>query len=74
MAKKVKSANAVKTRTRVVAKRAKRSTVKKAGARKKAGDAPEPPRKLFDAKKWLGVLPELAGDSLTIQRRLRNKW
>lgn len=74
MAKKGKTANAVKTRTRVLAKRAKHSTVKKAGARKKAGDAPEPPRKLFDAKKWLGAFPELAGNSLTIQRRMRNEW
>ncbi len=74
MAKKSKAANAVKTRARVLAKRAKRITVKKADAHKKAGNDQEPPRKLFDAKKWLGVLPELAGDSLTIQRRLRNEW
>ncbi len=74
MAKKGKATDAVKTRARVLAKRTKHATVRKAGARKKAGDAPVPPRKLFDAKKWLGVLPELAGNSLTIQRRMRNEW
>ena len=74
MAKKGKAANAVKTRARVHVKRAKRITAKKAGARKKAGDVPVPPRKLFDAKKWLGAFPELAGPTLTIQRRMRDEW
>lgn len=30
--------------------------------------------KLFDAMMWCGAIPELAGNSLKIQRKMRDEW
>ena len=73
MARKTKPANAVKARTRAVAKSKVRS-VRRKTKKTTANKVDRPPQKLFDADKWCGVLPELAGDSLTIQRKLRDEW
>lgn len=53
---------------------ARKQAPSKSRGNKKAATKPEPPRKLFDAKKWCGILPELAGDSLKIQRKMRDEW
>lgn len=72
MPKKNKAVNAVKTRARTATKRIKqRASAKKTGSRKKAM---APPQKLFDAKKWFGAFPELAGPTLKIQRQMRDEW
>lgn len=76
MAKKNKPLNASGARVRIAPKKrsakAKRS-VKSVVHAKRATDK-LPPRKLFDALKWCGILPELAGDSLAIQRQMRDEW
>jgi hypothetical protein len=75
MAKKNKPANAVKARPRVESKTKKKvSPLKKAVVKTKKAIKEEPPRKLFDAKKWFGAFPELKGPTLTIQRRMRDEW
>jgi|GEM_PF-1276830 len=81
--KKSRPAEAVKSRARRAApkphgpaKTGKAAPKKQAGTtgiRKKKGTL-QPPKKLFDAMKWCGILPELAGDSLKIQRKLRDEW
>jgi len=65
MAKKNKPVNASTARVRPAPKRK---------ARAKRGKHEGPPQKLFDAMKWCGILPELAGDSLKIQRQMRDEW
>ena len=75
MAKKSKPLNASTARVRVAPK--KRSAVKRAvknGTRAKRAIGNQPPRKLFDAKKWFGAFPELKGPTLTIQRQMRDEW
>ncbi|HQW06831.1 MAG: hypothetical protein IPH05_10350 [Flavobacteriales bacterium] len=74
--KKSSSAEAVKARARRAApkKAAPKKGAGTASTRKKKGSQLQPPKKLFDAMKWCGVLPELAGDSLKIQRKLRDEW
>jgi len=81
--KKSKTVDNVKTRARRAVPKAKATTpAKKTAAKKQASTStrtkkatvPQPPKKLFDAFKWCGVLPELAGDSLKIQRKLRDEW
>lgn len=74
MPKKNKPANAVKTRARLAGKRATKAVAVKKVARTKRAAQSEMPRKRFDAMKWCGILPELAGDSLTIQRQMRDEW
>lgn len=71
MAKKNKPENAIKARVRISPKRAaKHASVKKASTRKKEGEK-VPLQKLFDAKKWFGAFPDLAGPTLKIQREMR---
>lgn len=76
MAKKNKPLNATTARVRVAPKKrstsAKRAVKKGARTKRAAGD--QPPRKLFDAKKWFGAFPELAGPTLKIQRQMRDEW
>jgi hypothetical protein len=74
--KKSRPAEAVKSRARRAApkKAAPKKHAGTTGTRKKKEAAIQPPRKLFDAMKWCGVLPELAGNSLKIQRKLRDEW
>jgi hypothetical protein len=69
--------------TEAVKSRARRAAPKKAAPKKQASTTNtrkrkevtlQPPKKLFDAMKWCGILPELAGDSLKIQRKLRDEW
>jgi len=70
-----KPVNASTARVRVAPKRptkVKRAT--KPPVQRKRAIGKQPPQKLFDAKKWLGVLPELAGDTLSIQRKMRDEW
>ncbi|MBL0045771.1 MAG: hypothetical protein IPP33_15645 [Flavobacteriales bacterium] len=76
MAKKNKPLNASTARVRISPKkRSTRATRElKRGARTKRAAGKQPPRKLFDAMKWCGILPELAGGSLAIQRQMRNEW
>lgn len=75
MSKKSKPADAVKSRARLVGKRAtKRVPAKKAGSRKKAADKAQQPQKLFHAKEWFGAFPELVGPTLKVQRQLRGEW
>jgi hypothetical protein len=77
MAKKNKPLNASIARVRVAPKKRSGSAKKraaKAGPRTKRAASKEPPRKLFDAKKWFGAFPELAGPTLKIQRQLRDEW
>jgi len=73
---KSKAASAAKAKVRVAPK--KRSTsskcASKRSARTKRTAGEQPPQKLFDAMKWCGILPELAGDSLAIQRQMRDEW
>jgi hypothetical protein len=74
MAKKSKPVNAVKERVRAAPKRkrpSKKATTRTRGAGAKAS---EPPRRSFDAKQWLGAFPELAGPTLSAQRRMRDEW
>ncbi len=73
--KKDKIVNASAARVRVAPKRraAKPLGATKATA-KRSAHRPLPPKKGFDAMKWCGVLPELAGDSLAIQRQMRDEW
>ena len=74
MAKKNKPVNAVKARVRISPKRAaKHAPVKKAETRKKGAEKALP-QKLFDAKKWFGAFPDLAGPTLKIQRQMRDEW
>jgi hypothetical protein len=40
--------------------------------KKKASKKPK--GKVFDAYKWFGSMPELAGDTLEIQRKMRGEW
>jgi hypothetical protein len=74
--KKSRPAEAVKTRARRAApkKAAPKKETGTASTRKKKEPHLQPPKKLFDALKWCRVLPELAGDSLKIQRKLRDEW
>ena len=82
--KKSSSAEAVKSRARRAAPKPEGSARAGKAAPKKRADTSstrkikaadiQPPKKLFDAMKWCGVLPELAGDSLKIQRKLRDEW
>lgn len=75
MAKKKPAASAVKSKARLVPRKrsvaAKRAD-KPAGRRKRVSEEAPPP-KLFDAMKWCGVLPELTGDSVAIQRQMRDE-
>ncbi len=75
MAKKNNPLHTVTPRVRVASMR---RAVKKAAApkpsTKRATKKLLPPKKGFDAMKWCGVLPELAGDSLSIQRQMRDEW
>ncbi len=75
MAKKNNPLHTVTARARVASKH---RAVKKAAAPKpstKRGTKKLlPPKKGFDTMKWCGVLPELAGDSLSIQRQMRDEW
>lgn len=74
--KKDKIANASKARVRVSPKKrtAAARRTSKGGAHAKRISVKEPPSRAFDAMKWCGILPELAGDSLTIQRQMRDEW
>ncbi len=74
--KKSSSAEAVKARVRRAApkKAAPKKLADTTSVREKKAVILQPPKKLFDAMKWCGVLPELAGDSLKIQRKLRDEW
>ena len=79
--RKIKSVDLVKARVRVAPKRtpkAKHAPASKRAAKTTAPTkrtaAKQPPKKLFDAMKWCGILPELAGNSLAIQRRMRDEW
>lgn len=74
MPKKNKPVNAGTARVRPAPKRKARAIKKVAASRAKRGKHETPPQKLFDAMKWCGILPELAGDSLKIQRRMRDEW
>ena len=75
MPKKNKPVNAGAARVRPAPKRKARAIKKVAAApRAKRGKHEGPPQKLFDAMKWCGILPELAGDSLKIQRQMRDEW
>jgi len=69
--------NASSARVRVVPKKravaaAKRTTKK--STRTKRTTVEEPPRKLFDATKWFGAFPELAGPTVKIQRQMLDEW
>ena len=74
--KKSSSVEAVKSRARRAGpkKAAPKKLADTTSNRKKTETVPQPPKKLFDAMKWCGVLPELAGDSLKIQQKLRDEW
>lgn len=75
MPKKNGSANAVKTRARLVSKRStKRVSAKKTASRKKPAGKAQPPQKLFHAKEWFGAFPELAGPTVKVQRQMRDEW
>ena len=77
MAKKNKPLNASTARVRVAPKKrvAQAKRAAKNGSRtKRSVKKAWPANKGYDAMKWCGVLPELAGDSLTIQRRMRDEW
>ncbi len=70
-----KTANAAVARVRVAPKRraAKAPRATKATA-KRSARRPLPPKKGFDAMKWCGAFPELAGPTVEIQRRMRDEW
>lgn len=74
MPKKNKSVNASTARVRPAPERKTRAGNKVAEPRTKRGKHEAPPRKLFDAMKWFGAFPELAGPTLKIQRQMRDEW
>jgi hypothetical protein len=75
MTKKSKPLNATTARARVSPKRrAGRKTSAPKPSSKRTTKKLLPPKQGFDAMKWCGVLPELAGDPLAIQRQMRDEW
>ncbi|MBS1768294.1 MAG: hypothetical protein JSS77_01405 [Acidobacteria bacterium] len=74
MPKKNKPVNAGTARVRPAPKRKARAIKKVAASRAKRGKHAAPPQKLFDAMKWFGAFPELAGPTLKVQRQLRDEW
>lgn len=74
--KKDKPVNASTARVRVAPK--KRTTgakrVRVESTRPSRMKAEQPSSRAFDAMKWCGILPELSGNSLSIQRRMRDEW
>jgi hypothetical protein len=75
MPEKNKPVNAGTARVRPAPKRKARAIKKVAAApRAKRGKHEAPPQKLFDAMKWFGAFPELAGPTLKVQRQMRDEW